>query len=101
MPDVKLFLFGAPRFEIQGQVVEGTRRKALAIAAYLALTDRAQTRDMLATLFWPDQDEEHSRTSLRSSLHNLTSLSPVEWLDADRLMVGIKSEAIDIDARAF
>lgn len=101
MADLKLLLFGAPRFEVQGQVIEGVRRKAAALAAYLALTDRPQTRDMLATLLWPDQDEESARTSLRSSLHNLNKLSPDEWMDADRLMVGIVSEKVDIDVRQF
>lgn len=101
MADLKLRLFGVPQFEFQGQPVEGLRRKALALAAYLALNDRAHTREALAALFWPDQDEEHSRMSLRSNLYNLTSLAPVNWLDADRQTVRIKFDSIDIDARLF
>lgn len=101
MADLKLHLFGVPRFEFQGQAVEGIRRKSCALAAYLAMTERPQTREALAVMFWPDQDDEHSRTSLRSSLHNLTSLFPVEWLDADRQLVSIKINAVDIDVRNF
>ncbi|MBL8132213.1 MAG: hypothetical protein JNL42_10180 [Anaerolineae bacterium] len=101
MAALRLLLFGAPRFEVDGEMVDGVRRKAVAMAAYLALTDRPQTRDMLATLFWPDQDEERGRTSLRSSLHNLTSLSTETWLEADRQMVSLNTEAIEIDVREF
>ncbi|MBK8023203.1 MAG: hypothetical protein IPK19_17695 [Chloroflexi bacterium] len=101
MAALRLLLFGAPHFEVDGQIVDGVRRKAIAMATYLALTDRPQTRDMLATMFWPDQDEERGRTSLRSSLHNLTSLSTETWLEADRQMVAIDADAIEIDVRAF
>jgi len=101
MHSLKLHLFGAPHFEIDGKVVDGVRRKAVALAAYLALTDRPQTRELLATLLWPDQDAERGRTSLRTCLHNLTSLSPLEWMTVDRQMVILNSEAIDIDTKRF
>lgn len=101
MADLKLRLFGAPHFAFNGKLIEGVRRKALALAAYLALTERPQTRDFLATLFWADQDSEHSRSSLRSSLHNLTSLSETEWLEADRLMVSLNTANIEIDVVQF
>ncbi len=101
MAELKLELFGAPRFVYQSQPVDGVRRKALALAAYLSLTERPLTRETLAALFWPDQDDEHSRMSLRGVLHNLSNLSPVDWVDADRLAISIKFEAVEIDVRGF
>ncbi len=101
MTNIRLLLLGAPRFEVDGVNVEGVRRKAIALAAFLALTDRPQTRDTLAALFWPDQDEEHGKTSLRSTLHNLNSLSTQEWLEVDRQIVGIQTGQIEIDVQQF
>lgn len=101
MSDLKLYLFGAPRLEFRGQLVEGIRRKSAALAAYLAMTERPQTREAIAALLWQDQDEEHSRTSLRSSLHNLTSAFEVEWLDAGRQLISIHFDEVEVDARQF
>ena len=43
-------------------------RKALALLAYLAVTQRAHTRDTLAALLWGDADEQHARGALRRTL---------------------------------
>ncbi len=101
MAELKLELFGAPRLLYQGQPMVGVRRKALALAAYLSLSERPLMREALAALFWPDQDDEHSRLSLRAALHNLSSLAPVEWLDADRSAVSLKFVALEVDVRGF
>lgn len=101
MAELKLELFGAPRLVYQEQPVVGVRRKALALAAYLSLTERPLMREALAALFWPDQDDEHSRISLRGVLHNLSSASPIEWVDADRSAVSLKFEALEVDVRGF
>jgi DNA-binding SARP family transcriptional activator len=101
MDDLRLFLFGAPRIEYQEKAVEVERRKALALAAYLALAERPQSRDTLVALLWPDLDQERARAALRSTLPSLTSLSPQAWLDSDRLTVAVKPEAVWIDVRDF
>ena len=54
MSTLKLHLFGAPRAEIDGIPVVTDTRKAIALLAYLAVTRQPQTRDALATLFWPE-----------------------------------------------
>src|SRR5512135_1469376 len=98
---LKLFLFGQPRLEYQGQALDVERRKALALVARLAIAEQPQSRDLLATLLWPDLDQQHARTALRSTLPSLTSLVPDDWLDADRMTIALNREAIWVDVTVF
>ena len=43
----------------------------MAFLAYLATTGRAHSREALATLLWPEQDESRGRASLRYTLWTL------------------------------
>ncbi|MEZ4669373.1 MAG: NB-ARC domain-containing protein [Anaerolineae bacterium] len=101
MADLRLFLFGTPHLEYQGMTIKLERRKALGLAAYLALADAPQSRDVLACLLWPDQDDEHARSSLRSTLRSLTSAVAQEWIQADRISVSLKSGALWVDVQEF
>lgn len=101
MSALKLQLFGFPTLTHEGHVVTGMRKKSLGLVAYLCLAERPPTREVLATLLWSDQDDEHSRTSLRSTLYNLTSAAPIEWIKADRSTVNLNSQLIDIDVSNF
>jgi DNA-binding SARP family transcriptional activator/Flp pilus assembly protein TadD len=49
----------------------GTRRRKLAVLAYLALARRPIPRDTLVELFWGDQDEDRARHSLSDALSHL------------------------------
>ncbi|MCL4251677.1 MAG: hypothetical protein KJ065_26230 [Anaerolineae bacterium] len=101
MEDLRLYLFGAPRIEFKNQAVKLDRRKALALAAYLALSEQPQSRDALAALLWPELDDMHARSALRSTLRALTVDIPVDWLSADRMTVALKRDAIWIDVFEF
>ena len=50
MSDLRLFLFGMPRLEYQGNLIMLERRKALALVAYLALMEGQQSREVVAML---------------------------------------------------
>jgi DNA-binding SARP family transcriptional activator len=56
------------------------RPKLIGILAYLALDadQRFIRRDKLLALFWPDDDEEHARASLRTALHRIRSALPFD-----------------------
>lgn len=71
MSALKLTLFGPPRLQREGQTVDVTRRKALALLAYLASTGQPHSRDTLATLFWPDVTQSRARGNLRRILSDL------------------------------
>ncbi len=76
---LKLYILGAPRLEYQGRPVRFARRKALALAAYLALADQPQSRDAVA--------------ALRSTMPALAARSPAAWLAADRASLGVDRHA--------
>ena len=65
---VSLFLFGAPRIESDGAPVAVSRRKALALLAYLAAEPRPHSRESLAALLWPEWDGSSARAALRRVL---------------------------------
>lgn len=71
MSATKLTLFGPPRLERDGQPVDVSRRKSLAMLAYLAATGQAHSRDALAALFWPEAPQRRARGNLRRALSDL------------------------------
>jgi len=71
MPAIELIFLGTPQIVRDGQPVIVRRRKSLALLAYLAVTGQAHSRDALATLLWPDLDQAHGHTVLRSVLADL------------------------------
>jgi DNA-binding SARP family transcriptional activator len=101
MTDLRLYLLGLPRLEYQGSTVRFERRKALALAAYLALSDHPQSRDTVADLLWPNLNREHGRTALRSTLRTLTTPIRVEWIEADRTTLRVNREQVWVDVHAF
>lgn len=101
MAELKLYLLGTPRIEYQGRGVQLSRRKALALAAFLALAEHPQSRDLLATLLWPDLDQVHARSALRSTLPALTNLVPLPWLDLDRMALALNREVVWVDVDRF
>lgn len=70
----RLYLFGPPRLERNGQPIEINLRKALALLVYLAITRQPHSRDALATLFWPEQNQQSARANLRRTLYDLNQL---------------------------
>jgi predicted ATPase/DNA-binding SARP family transcriptional activator/Tfp pilus assembly protein PilF len=93
MGELKLYLFGSPRVELDKAPLDIQRRKALALLAYLAVTGQAHSRDALATLFWPDLDQQRARAYFRRDLAVLNTSLPGNWLSADRETVELNREA--------
>ena len=65
---LRLFLFGSPRLTHNGEIVPIRRRKGLALLAYLAVTQRPQSRETLLGLLWPEFSTEKARNNLRREL---------------------------------
>ncbi len=96
-----LYLMGAPRLEHSGGGVEMDTRKALALLAYLALAG-SQSRESLAVLFWPENDQASARGALRRTLSTLHKATQGILLDTGRERVQIRSGApLWIDVMAF
>ncbi len=95
-------LFGPPRLVRDGQVAKIGLRKALALLAYLAVGGRPHSRDALATLFWPESDQQSGRASLRRTLYLLNQTAGNDVLDLGAETVAIATAAdIRLDVRAF
>jgi DNA-binding SARP family transcriptional activator len=88
MPVFYLYLFGAPRLERDGLVIDIQRRKTMALLAYLAATGKLHTRETLATLFWPEQDQSSAMANLRRDLSRLRRALGDEALQTERQQVG-------------
>ncbi len=99
MSDVKIRLLGAPLVEQGGETLHFSRRKALALLAYLAVAGGRQRRESLATLLWPEQDRQRSLASLRRILVVLTRRLR-KHVEADRATIALRqSEALWVDTR--
>lgn len=84
MLNLKLYLLGPPRVELDGDSVNIKRRKALAMLIYLAVNGQAYSRDALATLFYPDHSQSRARAYLRRDLAVLNTSLAGDWFEADR-----------------
>ena len=56
-------------------------RKAVALLAYLAVTDRPHRRETLAALLWPESDQARARAALRRTLSVAGVVGPALVLD--------------------
>ena len=99
---IEVSLLGPPRVERDGTRVAFETRKALALLALLAVTDRPRTRDGLANLLWPDGDPERARAALRRTLSDLRSGIGGDLLEAtpDHVLL-LKGPGLGVDIDRF
>jgi predicted ATPase/DNA-binding SARP family transcriptional activator len=105
----RINLLGGLRATLEGQTITRFRtQKTGALLAYLALNlRRSHAREELVDRFWPDDDPESGRTSLRTALSSLRrQMEPAgvpvnSVLIADRLSVGLNPEAVRVDVPLF
>jgi predicted ATPase/DNA-binding SARP family transcriptional activator len=99
---LRLYLFGAPQIELNGQPVALRRTKALALLAYLAVTGQPQERSTLLNLLWPEFDEASARNNLRRELSLLRNLLGDAVLTTGRQQISVAEQAdVWVDAVAF
>lgn len=91
MPRLSIALLGAQRVEVDGHPLSVDTRKAIALLAYLAVTEQAHSRDTLSALLWSEYDQDSARASLRRTLSALKKgLGPAaDRLLAEREQVGL------------
>jgi DNA-binding SARP family transcriptional activator len=100
MPRLALYLLGPPRVELEGEPVHIGRRKAVALLAYLAVEPSHHSRDALATLLWPEFDQQGARGQLRRCLSVLNRTLGEGWQVAGRDTAGLNPQAglwLDVD----
>lgn len=89
MSYLALFLLGQPRIELNGAIIKVPLHKALALLSYLAVTGERHSRNTLATLFWPEYDQDAALNTLRVNLHTLRKVLGEDWFIVDRDKIGL------------
>jgi DNA-binding SARP family transcriptional activator len=102
MARLELQLFGYPSARLDGRSLDLSLRKGLALLAYLADAAGPVGRDHVASLLWPEADEEAARGRLRRTLHKIRLAFASEVIDADRTSLRLMpSLGTSIDTQAF
>jgi len=99
--ELRVALLGSPVVERDGVAVRFDTRKATALLAYLAVTGRAHSRDTLAGLLWPDNEQARARGALRRTLSVLKSATGDGCVVSDRSVVGLRTERLRLDVAEF
>lgn len=92
-PRLAFYLLGSPRLELDGAPIDVDTRKAIALAVYLGLAERAHTRDHLAAFFWPEADEAKAHAALRRTLSTLNKALAGIGLQIERETVALEHGA--------
>jgi len=83
MIKLSITLLGPPRLELDGAPVHISYRKAIALFAYLAVTGQPHTRESLAALLWPENDQSSARAGLRRMLSIINQALGKGWLKSE------------------
>ena len=100
VPELEVALLGPPRVLRDGVPVAFDTRKAMALLAYLALSEGPRPRDALADLLWPDADLTRARGALRRTLSALRTVVGADRVEANRdhvRLVGGPGLVVDVD----
>jgi LuxR family maltose regulon positive regulatory protein len=99
---LKLSWLGLPVAEIDGIPIHFETRKVFALLAYLSLNPKGNSREKLATLFWPEYDQKHASNSLRRTLNSLIHALPADCIEVDRELVRWNEKVpVQIDVLEF
>lgn len=98
-----LTLFGPPTLLTpDGRPAALDTRKALALAAYLAATSTAHSRDHLAALLWPESDGSRAKGALRRTLSSLKRALNGRGLEADGESIALRpGDGLRVDVWDF
>lgn len=98
---LSFYFLGAPRLEKNSRRIDLDTRKALALAAYLALTQTAHERDALAAFFYPDANSSRARAALRRTLSTLKRALGEKTLEIERETIALDTELVRVDVLEF
>jgi DNA-binding SARP family transcriptional activator len=94
---LRIELLGPPRIGAGTEGLRFARRKAAGILFYLAYTQKPQSREELARIFWPNTDHSRARAALRTSITSIKALVPDSAFYADAEALALKIEHVHCD----
>jgi DNA-binding SARP family transcriptional activator len=105
----RICLLGKPALFIGDRLQPfGGPRRAIALLAYVLLhREHALSRAVLAEQFWPDEEDEDARASLRRHLHRALAALPAApaarpWVIADKVTLRWNPEApLELDTNSY
>jgi DNA-binding SARP family transcriptional activator/TolB-like protein len=104
-PGLAISLLGGAAFTFDGRVIPLRNRKACAMLAYLALTERGEEqRERLAGLFWSESPEANARATLRQAVHETREVmlaAGCSALQAGRTTVGLQRGSFTVDVETM
>ena len=102
MPSLQISALGSPEVRLDHERVAVKPKKAMALLIYLAASQRMHSRDVLATLLWPDSGQRQARAALRRRLSELTGAIGDGWLLTEGEAVGLHADGdLWFDLRCF
>jgi len=97
-----LRLFGAPVLHRNGNPIPLSRRKAMALLSYLAVTRSRHHRETLAALLWPESDATAAYSALRNVLWIVRQTPLSKAIRSDRSTVELlDSDMLEVDVNQF
>jgi len=97
-----LRLFGAPALYQNETPLPLSRRKAMALLSYLAVTRSRHHRETLAALLWPESDATAAYSALRNVLWILRQTPLADAVRSDRSTVELMDdEMLEVDVNRF
>ncbi|TFH11620.1 MAG: tetratricopeptide repeat protein [Candidatus Atribacteria bacterium] len=99
---LSLQLFGAPVLYENGEMTPLSRRKAMALLSYLAVTRSRHHRETLAALLWPESDAVAAYSALRNVLWILRQTPLSDAIASDRSAVQLRNTGrLEVDVNQF
>ena len=98
MPRLNISLLGTPRVDIDGVPVSFSTARAIPLIAYLAITGKSQTREILANLLWTESSQKQALAALRTTLWRLKVAGLKDWIVLNRNEIDLNHHKnIEID----
>jgi DNA-binding SARP family transcriptional activator len=102
MEGLRIKVFGGIQVLLGGETIEFSRHKATALLVFLAVTGERQSRDALATMFWPENTQARTYANLRQAIWEIRRSIGDKWLEVTRESLQIiPSDNLWIDVAEF
>ncbi len=101
---LNIYLFGSPQISVDGAPIKIPTARAIPLLAYLAITGKGQSRDVLANLLWSEVSTKQALAALRTTLWRIKSAGLEDWINFDHDEISwndrnpVKIDVVDFQA---